>query len=392
MFHSLAAPNTTPTLSPTAYETSPTPRFHQYVSNPASCSTVGGVDSESFRFSFSEDFAPTGVNDTPSLAVPALCRDPSASPSPISDPFTPTEPLFAQPQIVSPGEYITPRHRLQGDELRFLYGDQFSGQAQYIWHPGVPGIQHAQSYTKFDHTIQYAPLDASVLPACSSGRHRFETSVASVPAVTSAHNADLSWCSAASTQIAKPSPDPVLHHPRPYRPYVPRWQIDPDIDLDQLVLPKVPCSTPVDPPPLVGACIPGCSTSGPAAPTVPTILTPKEFSIFSQTPGTPSIFDESVSDDGLLAFEFQDVSMENEGSEGIDGFEWPEMEDGEDFSAGQDPVPEVQTIVEEDVEVGPAIGLGSCSRVLDIDSLLFQSVPDSVKYPHRSEIGMDFEV
>ena len=84
-FHSLAAPNTTPTLSPTAYETSPTPRFHQYVSNPASCSTVGGVDSESFRFSFSEDFAPTGVNDTPSLAVPALCRDPSASPSPISD-------------------------------------------------------------------------------------------------------------------------------------------------------------------------------------------------------------------------------------------------------------------------------------------------------------------
>ena len=76
-------------------------------------------------------------------------------------------------------------------------------------------------------------------------------------------------------------------------------------------------------------------------------------------------------------------------SDGFDGFEWPSSEDGDDFAARQDPSPEVQIQTEEDIEVGPAIGLGSHIRMLDLDSLLFQSVPDSVKYPDRADVGTD---
>lgn len=83
----------------------------------------------------------------------------------------------------------------------------------------------------------------------------------------------------------------------------------------------------------------------------------------------------------MFIFELQDVSMDTEVSDGSDEFEWPGLEAGDGFMAERDSSPEVQAQTDENIEVGPTIGLGTHVRMLDIDSLLFQSVPDSVKYP-----------
>lgn len=141
-----------------------------------------------------------------------------------------------------------------------------------------------------------------------------------------------------------------LHHPRPRRPYVPRWQCDPDFDFDQLALSIGTKSTPRD-------------TLDVPVPELP------HFAFTSSTVPEDVSSDEEDEEDDLME-EDSDVEFE-------DDCEWEEHCPSPPHVSYGDAYP-------QSTVVGPSVCLGASARGLGPQSLLFQSVPESVKSLYAS--------
>lgn len=124
---------------------------------------------------------------------------------------------------------------------------------------------------------------------------------------------------------------PVLHAPRPRRPYIPRWQCDPNIDLNQyMTVPNNPNNTPCQP--------------------------------VAGDGGLDTVMEESA--------ELDDLTEEDEEFEGDHG-ELDSEEDGD----------MVEDIEDSDwAHPAPPVDQFAFTGTLDSGSLLFQSVSDSVKF------------
>ena len=138
----------------------------------------------------------------------------------------------------------------------------------------------------------------------------------------------------------------VLHHPRPRRPFVPRWQCDPDFDFDQFTTSLRSISSVRSP---VDAPVSEDSHYSYASSTVP-----------------------------------EDVSSDEEEDDFIDY--GSDMEVEEDYELEEhSPLPpphpycETQGVYSQATVVGPSVCLGASVRTLGPQALLFQSVPESVK-------------
>jgi len=151
-----------------------------------------------------------------------------------------------------------------------------------------------------------------------------------------------------SHAVAEP---PVLHHPRPRRPFVPRWQCDPDYDLDQFTSSFSSKSTP--------------RTSGVA------LVTDTSRISYS----SPTVPEDVSSDDEEDDFMDQDSDMELGDSEEC---EWEVH--------SPSPPPRSYGDAQQDYShvVGPSVRLGASVRGLGPQALLFQSVPESVKALYSS--------
>ncbi|KAH8099702.1 hypothetical protein BXZ70DRAFT_211240 [Cristinia sonorae] len=138
-------------------------------------------------------------------------------------------------------------------------------------------------------------------------------------------------------------PEPlVLHHPRPRRPYVPRWQCDPEYDFDQfsssLLASKSSSHRPLD----------------------------ASNSDQSYMPSIP----EDVSSDDDVDFVDDDSDMDVEDDVELEDYEYgsphySEFSSGEEYSRAN--------------FVGPSVTLEPGSRTLEPQALLFQPVSDRVK-------------
>lgn len=111
-----------------------------------------------------------------------------------------------------------------------------------------------------------------------------------------------------STVIAEPKLE--VHCPRPHRPYVPKWQIDPNVDLDQYALPRNPHPTPCEPASRVSQ--PPLMFQNETAPANPVIIMDDD-DVYAMADGSD---EESEDDEELLV---NDMECEEDDIEYEDG-------------------------------------------------------------------------
>ncbi|TCD70136.1 hypothetical protein EIP91_004865 [Steccherinum ochraceum] len=278
------------------------------------------------------------------LILPSLSRDSSLSPSSIPNPqlFTPsTSEAHLEPSIVA--DAFTEMMRGFDTQDAWLQPEKHLEQCYQ-----ATDSPSAQTTNHFDFPPDCASLLLNDLMQMSgqtdvlSGLLEAQPQFASLP--PSAFELDQS-------SPPQPSSPLTLHHPRPRRLFVPRWQCDPDYDFDAFT----------------SSLASKASVHHPGDASVSAL----QHSSY----GSSSVPQDVSSDDEVEDYMDQDSDMDVE-----EEYDW------EEHSPSSPPrnYSDAQEVESHSNLVGPSVRLGANVRALGPQSLLFQSVSESVKNLYSS--------
>ncbi|KAI0081144.1 hypothetical protein K474DRAFT_1672169 [Panus rudis PR-1116 ss-1] len=204
------------------------------------------------------------------LVPPSLSRDSSISPSSICDTATDVYPTAFDTDACGSGTFDLSVY-VQDDTQQFpdAYNRYLSNNSNNM------SMQNQKLMMTSDlHAL---------------GQHLFD----------SMGGVDFSFASSHTTPgpAAASQPRLEVHCPRPHRPFVPKWQIDPNVDLDQYTLPRNPHPTPCEP----ALDFSQGSISSQNAPVTPSIIM-NEHDVYAMS---DAVERESEDDEGSSADEME---------------------------------------------------------------------------------------
>ncbi|KAL4251495.1 hypothetical protein ABKN59_005091 [Abortiporus biennis] len=274
------------------------------------------------------------VFSSPATTVPSLSRESSSSPASMTELLTPSDALAIHPQVFD--VLVNPLQDLRMPSLdasgQCVLQQAFSGANNMV----TPNLSpNMNNYNMCQPSSSILP--PFQVPSMVLGANHPYSSAATSPTTVAPAALSIST-SEPHRAFVSPTPDPVLHQPRPHRLYVPRWQCDPDFDLEQFTPPNKP----------------------PQANSEDLRQDLNPIHNFHPSDDLDPDFEAELLED-------EDDFMDEDTFEGSSGEHFTHN-DGRDSTEF------------EGIEVGPTMGLGLQRGSLDAHSLLFQPVPDSVKY------------